>query len=124
MPYCPVDQLPSLNPSAVQAIPLNPDGALVLTLKTGGQLRFQLLADPDDASGLESPDLAEPAHHEIMEMENGATREQLSLIEGTYYMGHAFTYTDVQPWLTDLTGGRVNTFRPDLGHVYGWIEKV
>ena len=93
-------------------------------LKTRGQLRFQLLADPDDGAGLESPAQAEPTHHQIMEMENGATPEQLSLIEGTYYMGHAFTYTDVHPWLTNLTGGRVQTFRPDLGHVYGWIEKL
>lgn len=110
--HCPVEITASLVRSAYSQ------------LKTGGQLRFQLLANPDDTSGLESPAMAEPAHQEILEMENGATREQLSLIEGTYYMGHAFAFTEVQPWLTDLTGGRVYTFRPDLGHIYGWIEKV
>ena len=89
-----------------------------------GQLRFQLLAEPWDSEGLESPQRAAPAHREFQEMEAAATPDQLALIEGTYYMGDSYHYAEVLPWLTDLTGGRVQTTRPDLLHIYGWIEKV
>lgn len=93
-------------------------------LRPKGQLRFQLLADPRDPAGLEAPDLAQAGHDESQAMEQGATPEQMSLIDGQYYMGDTYSFGEVVPWLNELTGGDVWVFRPDLGHIYGWVEKA
>jgi len=93
-------------------------------LAPGGQLRFQVLADPSDPTGLQSLEAAASAHEEIHEMEAGATERQRSLIDDTYYMGDAFGYEELRLFLAEASGdGLVTTIRPDLAHIYGWVEK-
>lgn len=94
-------------------------------LAPGGQLRFQVLADPSDPSGVASLEAAEVAHQEIHEMEEQATAEQRALIDGHYYMGDAFRFAELEPFLVEASGGTglVTLIRPDLAHVYGWVAK-
>lgn len=95
-------------------------------LRPGGQLRFQLLADPNDPTGIASMEAAESAHRDAREQEAIApdTEVDKALLDGTYYMGDAFRYDQVAPFLERASGGgAVTTIRTDLAHVYGWIEK-
>lgn len=94
-------------------------------LAPGGQLRFQVLADPSDPTGIGSLEDAAVVHEEIARMEEAATTEERELIDGHYYMGDAFRYDELEPFLVEASGGggRVNLIRPDLAHVYGWVEK-
>ena len=54
--------------------------------------------DPGDRVEFERP---------VQEMETQATPEGLSLIEGRYYMRHAFRYAEAGPFLAEATGGDV-----------------
>ncbi len=94
-------------------------------LAPGGQLRFQVLADPSDPTGVVSLEAAAAAHQEIDAMEEQAGAEERALIDGHYYMGDAFRYDELAPFLVEASGGsgRVTLIRPDLAHVYGWVEK-
>ena len=94
-------------------------------LSPGGQFRFQVLADPSDATGITSLEDAALAHQEIEEMEAEATTEERELIDGHYYMGDAFTYDELGPFLVEASGGSgvPTLIRPDLAHIYGWVEK-
>ena len=94
-------------------------------LTPGGELRFQVLADPTDPTGLSSLEEATAAHDEIQEMEEGATQDERELIDGHYYMGDAFRYGELEPFLVEASGGvgRVTLIRPDLAHVYGWVAR-
>lgn len=94
-------------------------------LAPGGQLRFQLLADPTDPTGIASMEAAESAHRDAREQETIAPDTEIdkALLDETYYMGDAFRYDEVAPFLEAATGGLVTTIRTDLAHIYGWIEK-
>ena len=94
-------------------------------LRPGGQLRFQLMADPEDPTGVVSLEAAAEVHQEMLEVEEAVvTDEQLELIEDTPYIGASFRYDEVAPFLEQASGGgRVTTVRVDLAHVYGWIER-
>jgi len=94
-------------------------------LAPGGQLRFQVLADPSDPTGIASLEDAAAAHQEIHEMEEEATEGERELIDGHYYMGDAFRYDELEPFLVAASGGagHVTLIRPDLAHVYGWVER-
>ena len=94
-------------------------------LAPGGQLRFQVLADPNDPTGISSLEDAAVAHEEIEEMEAAATDDERELIDGHYYMGDAFRYDELAPFLVEATGGEgvPMLLRPDLAHIYGWVER-
>lgn len=98
-------------------------GSAYELLLPGAQLRFQVLADPDDPTGVMEAPAAEQTHEEIVEMESAATDDQRSLIDGHYYMGDAWGYGEVSERFGACTGGTVETMRFDLGHIYGWVEK-
>jgi SAM-dependent methyltransferase len=117
--HCPPDVIESLVRGAYEL------------LEPGGELRFQLRADPEDPEGIEgAPDVAAQdqalAEHErqVQEMEGEATLADMSLIEGQYYMGHAFRYAEAAPFLEAATGGDVTVMRFDPVHLYGWVRKA
>ena len=100
-------------------------------LEPGGELRFQLRADPEDGEGIQgAPDVAAQqaglVEHEsrVRMMETSASAENMSLIDGRYYMGHMFRYADASPFLADITGGDVTVLRFDPAHLYGWVRKT
>jgi len=88
-------------------------------LAPGGHLRFQLLADPSDPTGIESsPQEAAAAEEEILAMEEGADEGDRSLIDDHYYMGHAFGYDEARQLFSSF-GGALTLHRFDPGHIYG-----
>jgi len=110
--HCPRDVVRSLVASAYEL------------LEPGGQLRFQVLADPDDPTGIASLPAAEEVHQEMRDVELVVTPQMRELIDGHYYMGAKFRFDELEPFLLDAAGGGgVVLFRPDLVHVYGWIER-
>lgn len=92
-------------------------------LKPGGQLRFQVRADPSDHEGLQSLEAAAALHAQMDDVQATRTPDQKDLMEEGEYMGHAFRYAELGPWLTELTGGAVTLVRVDLASLYGWIAK-
>lgn len=98
-------------------------------LEPGGELRFQLRADPEDLEGMEAPPAAptpeQVAHaEEVQAIEKTASPADMSLIEGRYYMGHAFRYREAREFLEGATGGEVQVLRFDPTHLYGWIKRI
>jgi len=88
-------------------------------LAPGGHLRFQLLADPSDLTGIESsPQEVAAVQEEIVAMEEGADEGDRSLIDDHYYMGHAFGYDEARQLFSSL-GGALTLHRFDPGHIYG-----
>jgi SAM-dependent methyltransferase len=97
-------------------------------LGPGGQLRFQLLADPSDRDGLSvRPSEAQRATDSIAsdsgDLLAGLSEEERRLVFDTYYMGDRFRYGEVEPFVSGLTGGRVALYRGDLASIYGLVEK-
>jgi SAM-dependent methyltransferase len=99
----------------------------VTLLAPGGELRFQLLADPDDATGLVEAPAMPAVHEQVREMEAGARLVDRELIDGHYYMGDRFRYDEVEPFLRqqagEATGVQVRLVRFDRAHVYGALRK-
>lgn len=93
-------------------------------LKPGGQLRFQIRADPSDHEGVQSLEAAAALHAQMDVIEEAITDEQAALMEVGEYMGDAFRYAELGPWLAALTSGNVQLIRVDLASHYGWIEKL
>jgi len=91
-------------------------------LAPGGQLRFQVRADPDDRAGIVSLEAASQLHEQMLAVEDAITAEQAQLLGQDDYMGHAFRYAELGPWLENLTGGRATLVRIDLASIYGWVE--
>ncbi len=100
----------------------NIQGAYAL-LKPGGQLRFQIRADPSDLEGVQSLEAAAALHAQMDTIQVAQTPTQQELMEEGEYMGDMFRYAEVEPWLVELTGGNVQLIRVDLASHYGWIEK-
>lgn len=85
--HCPLDVIASLLASAWAR------------LGAGGELRVGLLADHSDLEGIESVEAAAPPHAaaEAIDREEEAAPDPL--IDGHYYLGHAFRHADVEPFV-------------------------
>lgn len=92
-------------------------------LEPGGMLRFQVLGDLRDPTGIASPETAEVAHQQARESAELVTEEQLELINDTPYMGKRFGYDELRAFVEALTPGEVELLRTDLVHIYGSIQK-
>ncbi len=93
-------------------------------LAPGGHLRFQLLADPTDPTGIESsPQEIAAVEEEMVAMEDGADAGDRSLIDDHYYMGHAFRYDEAARFFGSL-GGELTLHRFDPSHIYGDVAKA
>lgn len=92
-------------------------------LRPGAELRIQVLADPEDAEGIESLEAASTDHAEMQAVEDEeADEEVLELIEDHYYMGDRFGHAELEPFLRDATGAEVTVFRPTLQHMYAILR--
>jgi SAM-dependent methyltransferase len=97
-------------------------------LAPGGQLRFQVLADPSDGEGLsvrtsEAHGATESIASDSRDLIAGLSEEERRLVFDTYYMGDRFRYAEVEPFVSGLTGGRVALYRGDLASTYGLVER-
>lgn len=97
-------------------------------LAPGGQLRIQVLADPTDSTGIAVPTANAAVADSAGEQDARASlamlsEEDLKLVRDTYYMGHQFRYAEVEPFLRELTGGRVALYRGDHAAIYALVEK-
>ena len=93
-------------------------------LSPGGMLRFQVLADLADSTGIVCHEAAEEVHERAKDMAEQVTEEQLELIDDTPFMGKRFGYDELRGFLTALTPGEVELLRTDLVHIYGSITKI
>ena len=102
-------------------------------LAPGGQLRFQLRADPSDPEGLQSMDLSAALHDEIVAQASAqasghgtAEPAPAELTAEGEYMGDCFTFAELPAWLRDAVGApeaHVERIRFDLASHYGWLQK-
>lgn len=106
--HCPVDVI---QPLAEDAVSL---------LRPGGRLRFQLLADQEDPTGIETP--PELVDETSKDVDQAAIPTELELLEQQYYMGHAFAYEEAKQLFGSLAG-RLTLFRFDPDHMYGDLVK-
>lgn len=90
-------------------------------LKPGGQLRFQVRADPSNLDGIVSLESAQQVHEQMIEIEESITDVQATLLGEDDYMGHMFSYGELQSWLETISGGDAFIVRVDLASIYGWI---
>ena len=92
----------------------------------GGRMRLQLLADADDPTGIrpmsEAPTLSMAPPPDLGDL---APDEQRALeaiegeLSGTYYMGHAFRYDELEPFLRELAAdARISITRFEPHNVY------
>jgi SAM-dependent methyltransferase len=91
-----------------------------------GELRFQLRAEASDPTGI-APISEAPLQAVPPELPNSAPRpdevagmrEVSALIEGHYYMGHAFRFAEVAPFLAEaVPSARPRILRFDPHHLY------
>jgi len=92
-------------------------------LAPGGQLRIQVLADPEDKQGiLLPPEQTEAATDlivaDMQEVIEQMTTEEHALAFDTYYMGERFRYAEVTPFLLDIV-----LYRADPGAIYAGLTK-
>jgi SAM-dependent methyltransferase len=97
-------------------------------LAPGGQLRLQVLADPDDREGIIAPAAqAQAAAAAIVADMQGViaslTPAERALVFDTYYMGARFRYAEVAPFLRALTGGEIQLYRGDPGAIYAAVAR-
>lgn len=91
----------------------------------GGCLRFQVLADPSDATGLAPSDGSAELQREVESFVAESTHEQRALADEPHYMGHRFRYDEVLALMeAAAAGGTVTLYRGDLAAIYGSIVKV
>lgn len=98
-------------------------------LAPGGRLRFQLLGDPEDLTGIEvttSDQVSDDDEHGALErseaVEAMTTPVDMELIDDHYYMGHTFGYQEAGE-LLDGMGGEFQLKRFDPLHIYGELSK-
>lgn len=94
----------------------------------GGQLRFQVLADPTDDEGYAVPIATVAAATAALVGDEQATiaqltPEELRLATHEYYMGHRFRFAEVAPFVSQQCPGKVELYRGDPGSIYGAITK-
>ncbi len=95
-------------------------------LDDGGQLRFNVRADPDDPTGIEAPAATvERAHDEMAEVQEAVvTDAEMALIDDHYYMGDAFRYDELPGFFESACGTAVDVVlrRFDAANIYGWLR--
>jgi len=110
-------------------------------LAPGGELRFQLRADPADFDAGPAP-AAEPgaaaadapadapapvtvgsAREQLAESQRIMSPESIALLQAADYMGAVFAEREVVPFVRGLTGGEVVVARVDPLHLYGAVRR-
>ncbi|MHC4262870.1 MAG: class I SAM-dependent methyltransferase [Planctomycetota bacterium] len=105
--HCPLDVIASMLASAWEL------------LTGGGELRVQLLADPEDPGGITAVEAAVTDHEEAVVIDRDEEQISDPLVVDRYYMGHAFRHAEVEPFLErTLPGAELQVIRPTLTHVY------
>ncbi len=95
-------------------------------LTPGGQFRFNVLGDHEDPTGIEAaPEVEAQTHEQIKAVEDVITDEQRELLVDRYYMGDAFRYDELEPFLLPRVGpeAQLTLHRWDLANIYGIVEK-
>lgn len=94
------------------------------TLRPGGQLRFQVIADPADPEGAPPPETAAAVHAEIQAIEQEAADEPVhEAMDGQYYMGDRFGFAELRRFLADAVPGDARIYRPSPFHMYVLLTK-
>lgn len=87
-------------------------------LRTGGELRFQALADPDDPEGA-PPEAAEAVAASIAAVEEVVRDEPVhDEMKDLYYMGDRFGFSELRSFLARTLGGEFRILRPTRFHMY------
>jgi SAM-dependent methyltransferase len=96
----------------------------------GGELRFQVLADPADPTGIIVPEVNQglPEPSEVLREEVKLTLRELNaedrhLVHECYYLGDQFNYDEVPDFFSSLGDAKLSLYRGDIGSIYGRIEK-
>jgi SAM-dependent methyltransferase len=97
-------------------------------VQPGGQIRLSVLAVHNDPEGIVGPqDEVEKALETIVSEKQSVianlSDEERRLAFDTYYMGERFRYAEMEPFLSELTGGEVALYRGDPGCIYAAITK-
>lgn len=100
------------------------------TLRTAdADMRFQVLADPTNDTGLESPpqpevseQVAETLETEVKQVLDERTEEEIALSTEEHYLGHPFLYDEVREMAEQQTQGDVALYRGDLGSIFGRVR--
>jgi hypothetical protein len=92
-------------------------------VKSGGQMRLQLLADLADPTGITSLDHFD-AHHRQAEAIENAVQGARELIDERRYEGERFRYEEARDFLTARTGGDVQLLRFDQAFIYAIVKKL
>jgi len=88
-------------------------------LRTGGELRFQVLADPNDPEGAPPPEVAEDVAATIAAVEDVVREEPVhDEMKALYYMGDRFGFSELRSFLERTLGGGFRIFRPTTYHMY------
>jgi hypothetical protein len=95
------------------------------TLRVGGQLRFQVIANPDDPEGAPPPETTATVRAEIQAIESDAAEEPVpEAADGKYYMGDRFGFRELHEFLADAVPGDTRVFRPSPFHMYVLLTKT
>ena len=93
-------------------------------LTPGGQLRFQVLADASDPTGIVAPEQNAAVEENVGAVLAQLTEEEVALSSEEGYMGHPFRYAETREFFRGVTkGARVELYRGHLGAIYGLCEK-
>lgn len=94
-------------------------------LRVGGQLRFQVIADPDDPEGAPPPEVAATVYAEIQQIENDAAGEPVhEEMIGSYYMGDRFGFAELRRFLAEAVPADTRIYRPSPYHMYVMLTKT
>lgn len=97
-------------------------------LAPGGQIRIQMLADPEDPTGIleaaapveSTESLAQEVHQVVEE----SSEEERALSSEDDYMGHRFAYDEAHAMLQGVDpSGEVTLYRGDPYTVYGMLAR-
>jgi SAM-dependent methyltransferase len=103
-------------------------------LAPGGEVRVQVLGDPEDATGIEVA-VAEATvtrlDEEVREVLSDIGEKELELTADPHYMGHRFRYDELRSVLTDLAATddedtadeRIALYRADPFTIYGMARR-
>ncbi len=87
-------------------------------LRIGGQLRFQVLADPNDPEGA-PPEAVEEVAATIAATEEVVRDEPVhDEMKHLYYMGDRFGFAELRSLMARILGEDVRIFRPTTYHMY------
>lgn len=98
-------------------------------LAPGGQLRIQVLGDPEDKDGIIASTAQTDAATELIvndmnQVIQGLSEEERALAFDTYYMGERFRYAELTPFLLEIMPeAEVVLYRADPGAIYASLTK-